>query len=460
MLRVGFLLLTSLLCSNAVAFVATTHMPASRVIGEADLYTTPAPWTSGSTEPDEVRITYAIATDSVNDRVFVADSPEHRVVEYVRDAGTGNYVFNRVFGQPDEYTGRDTALPFKGGNRTNVAEGCTTTVNACGMYAPHAVAYIPSDQTLVVADQRGARILFFDAVFGVTTPMPRAKIVLAQPSFEAGATDHWKWPSQGTWVNAENIDYPQCTGTTVHACGTEYVSGLVWDSCNGVIWAADSQNQRVLGWQYSSITDVTGPPADYVLGTNNLSFGDFYRSTESNQVNLLYPQCSTPTTNACNFDYPNKLGFDDSRCLLFVSDLQNNRVLVFDDPDSEMFKPAVYVWGQPDFFTSTEATGSNKTPQPQGLTYDSVSDRMYVSSRSLSGVLTFPMVASLTNHPTASAILGNDSFVDGLHHVSCGGTPNIVDPCGMKLGADLAFLQSQDQLFVANAFGFRVIIFE
>jgi uncharacterized protein (TIGR03437 family) len=191
-----------------------------------------------------------------------------------------------------------------------------TTTAANTVNQPTAVA---TDGTiLAVADTNNNRILIYNTI--PTTANASANVVLGQPDFATVQT-----PSIDT-VTASSLRGPQ---------------GL-WIQ-NGKLFVADTQNSRILIW--NSIPTANNQPADLVLGEPNFTT----RYVAANPLN--------PATAANSLYDPVSVTSDGTH--LFVADLGNNRVLIWNEIPTANQQPADVEIGQPDLTSnlSNNVTG-------------------------------------------------------------------------------------------------------
>jgi DNA-binding beta-propeller fold protein YncE len=209
--------------------------------------------------------------------------------------------------------------------------------------------------------------------------------------------------------------------------GFIYPKGVVLDSVNNRLYlAADS---RILVYNANSDGTLVDNYPDYILG--QLSF-------DANVGGV---------TNANNFS-ATFLALDPVGQRLFVSDLNGNRVLVFDVASITNGENAVNVLGQPDFTTSFAMTTQNGLNSPSGLAYDTDTKLLYVLDSYR--VLVFD-VTTVTNGENAVNVLGQTDFTSD---VSAATQSNFVYPLG-----ELEMDTTNDRLFVPDYSGNRVLVF-
>ncbi len=222
-------------------------------------------------------------TVDLNGNVYVSDAD--RVLEYDSPVSRGPVIARRVYGQKDF---------------ASEICGPPTATSLCGPL----LAAVDSAGRLYVPDWENNRVLSYDTPL-VSTAATRE---LGQIDFKHGDVNS---------PNARTMDYPYAT--TVDSSGHLYV-------------AADN---RVLGWANASAFS-NGQPADLVIGQP-----DFY----STGCHLLGPppSCSAcggkkrhpakPDRNSPMMCSPEGVAAD-SAGDLFVSDTDNNRVMIFASPFS------------------------------------------------------------------------------------------------------------------------------
>ena len=168
--------------------------------------------------------------------------------------------------------------------------------------------------------------------------------------------------------------------------GMSFLGAVAFDS-NGNLWVCDSFNNRVLEF---SPPFTIGMSASLVIGQSS-----FTTSTSATSQTGLYD--------------PAGMAFDPTGNL-WVSDVQNNRVLEYIPPFSNGM-PASLVVGQPDFTTSTFTTTQSGLDGPLELAFDSHGD-LWVADASNSRVLEY--VPPFATGMSASLVIGQSSFTTQL----------------------------------------------
>lgn len=172
------------------------------------------------------------------------------------------------------------------------------------------------------------------------------------------------------------------------------------------------------------------------------------------------------STNQTGFSGPVGTAYDASGNRLFVSDLANNRVLVFDlNLGGGDYYTADYVLGQPDFTSSSSGVTQTTMSQPTGLAYDDSNSRLFVSDHGNNRVLVYDVRAAgsgsqsscgtsttgIANGMNASCVFGASDMVGGA-------------PSGMPATTDtptgLAYDPTTKYLYVASLLQNRVLVFD
>jgi len=196
----------------------------------------------------------------------------------------------------------------------------TFTISQTGLRLPTAVA---TDGTiLAVADTGNNRVMIWKSI--PTTINQPADIELGQPDF--------KTVLQGSQQIVDNKSLRSPQG--------------VWIQ-NGKLFVADTQNHRVLIW--NSIPTQNRQPADVVLGQPNFNV--------ANQPDLTKAKNDAHANTLLN---PVAVSSDGTR--LYVADLGNNRVLIWNSIPTTNQAPADVVVGQKDMDTGVENDATDLCP--------------------------------------------------------------------------------------------------
>jgi len=268
-----------------------------------------------------------------------------------------------------------------------------------GLRLPTAVA--TDGSILAVADTGNNRIMIWKSI--PTTVNQPADVELGQPDFKTVLTG-----SQQV-VDNRSLRSPQG----------------VWIQ-NGKLFVADTQNHRVLIW--NSIPTQNRQPADVVLGQPNFNV--------ANQ-----PDLTKGTTDAHANTLLNPVSVSSDGVRLYVADLGNNRVLIWNSIPTTNQAPADVVVGQKDLDTGIsndapdlcpasgkDANGNDTFPARCGKTMDfprfALSDgtRLFIADGGNDRVLIYNTIPT-QNGAKADVILGQpdenasvvSSFTDLFH---------------------------------------------
>lgn len=266
-----------------------------------------------------------IATDG--EHLVVADKENNRVLIFNSiPASTGGVIdADIVLGQEGDFTASDEA------------------VGENSMDYPESVWIV--DGKLLVADSDNNRVLIYDTF--PTSSEATPDLVLGQDDL-----DHNDFNGEGHSPGANTLYYP---------------SG-VWSDGTMII-VADQYNYRVMIW--SSWPTENNADADYVLGADD---------KVSDVTNPI-------SATASNFDYVSRVSSDGEK--IYVSDLMNYRVLVFDYPESDG-ESAVAVIGQSDFENDDADTSEDRFGEVGGMTF--VGNQLLVTDTGNNRVVVFNQV--------------------------------------------------------------------
>ena len=348
-----------------------------------------------------------VVLDPIDHRLFAIDQYNNRVVVWQLDRQ--NRVKDRnarwVLGQPDLYSGE--LYPI----------GPTT------IKIPLAVTYAVPHKRVFVSDGWGNRILVFAAHPDRMRNGPEAIAVLGQPNFTS--------ITPATTAVGINLDTRVGTGITpTRPRGT----GLAYDPVHDRLFVSDGGNHRVLGFDVAPNRLRSGMPASVVLGQP-----DFTTRGSNSTLTGLYQ--------------PAALLYESKQHRLFVADGNNNRVLVFDarpDALTNGAEPTVVI-GQPDFNTFGAGRSQKIIDGPDGLAYDYVNDRLFLSDHGSDRILLFDAhPARLDNGPDAQHVIGQPDF--DTRRLGPVRANELWDPRG------LTFDSEHQRLYVSQGFASNIMI--
>lgn len=159
-----------------------------------------------------------------------------------------------------------------------------------------------------------------------------------------------------------------------------------------------------------------------------------------------------PATTQGGISGPFQLAFDDTNNRLFVADYGNRRVLVYDVTSISNGENAAYVLGQADFTSSTSATTQSGMASPDGVKVDGVNHRIFVSDSGNNRVLVYDVTStSITNGENAMNVLGQADFTS-----SAAGTTQST----LRGPAGVWYDTQNDALYVADFSNNRSMVFD
>jgi hypothetical protein len=194
------------------------------------------------------------------------------------------------------------------------------------------------------------------------------------------------------------------------------------------LFVNDRLNHRVLIFN-TVPQDATALP-DVVVGQINFASG-------------------TPNAGAVT----SAIGFDEnvhmsvcSNGKMFVSDRNNNRVLVYNRVPTASGTAADFVIGQPDFLTNTPATTANGLKNPYAAYC--MANKLFVVEQGNNRILVFDPIPTATN-PAASYVIGQPNMVTGTSGCTA-----------ITLNSPYEILRHGDTFFIADGGNQRVLEFD
>ena len=297
-----------------------------------------------------------LAVDNVHQRLFVRDRNRILVFDIEPDVLEDYPAATLVIGQEDF----ETLTP---GTSRRKFRGSKLIVD-------------DDNQRLFVED--GERILVFDIHPDRLTTYPEAHTVIGQPDFESRL--------RGTGPNRLSRAH-----------------GLAFDPDQMWLFVSDQGNNRVLVFDVHPDRLTNDPSATAVLGQPD------FETTTRRFVGSAAPPEELRGTRAMT---PGGLDYDPKYQRLFVSQLADNRILVFDAaPDRLQHDPeAIAVLGQPDFTTFDPRVSRSNFAFPKDPSVDPDAQILYVSEGFPGGnrVITFDISPeNLRNGAPAVDVIGH-----------------------------------------------------
>jgi uncharacterized protein (TIGR03437 family) len=372
-----------------------------------------------------------------NGALFVADSnrvgllPDNNRV----------LVFNNIqqtFPGPADEVSVTSRCPVCGGQASLVLgqadfSSSAYAITAGGMRLPCGVA--SDGKILVVADTVNNRVLLWKSIPTVTGQP--ADIVLGQKDFTTVGP-----------VVVDNKGFRAPQGVWVQ---------------NGKLFVADTQNNRVMIW--NSIPAQNDQPADVVLGQPDFNTVPQFDITKQ-----------TFTAAATSLLSPTSVTSDGSR--LYVADLGDNRVLIWNSIPTRNQQPADVVVGQPDFTSTLADNSANLCPQSGtdsngkaiypsrcGATLNfprfALSDgtRLFIADGGSDRVLVFNSIPT-QNGAHADAVLGQtNEYSSDVTSSSSLFSPNLKQSSADVTPTPTSLAWDGTNLYVADPSNYRVLAF-
>jgi len=353
------------------------------------------------------------AYDPTNNRLFVADKTNNRVMSFTVPA-------NATSGINGENA------DFVLGQMNFTSSTASTTQNR--LNGPSGTAYDSTNNRLFVADAGNNRVMAFAVPANATSGVNGENA-----SFAIGHYDLSGALATASFVNGIVDD-----GFLVNAQGFDSLSNTVLDTINHRLFVSDSylDNFRILVFPLDSANNITTTTAQYVLGACN------------------FTTAGSGAVTSSTFQQSN-LAYDSVNSRLFVSDGHDNRVLAFNVATSTIAncEGATFVLGQADFVSNGSAVAQNKFHGSDDVDYDSVNSRLFVADETNNRVMAFSIPANATsgiNGENALFELGQTNFVTSTAATT---------QSGLHAPTGVAYDSVNARLFVDDSGNSRVMIF-
>jgi sugar lactone lactonase YvrE len=336
-----------------------------------------------------------LAIDWVNNKVYVADANNNRVLRYSYPLSSSS-VPELVFGQSN-FTDSTSGLTANKFNR------------------PIAVK-VDNMGRLWVADAQNRRVLWFNNAHSISSNQPNANGVLGQANF----TENLTGCSQNQFAGIRGIELDQFSNLYVADYSNNRVlrfdnaalktngadadavfgqldfdSNLAATTANGfenpssvsvigtTLWVTDQKNNRTLKFNNAN-TVTANPTAAAVLGQSNFTTG-------------------TLATTASGQNGPFE-SFADAKGNLWVVDAANNRVLIYNSANSKSNGAAAdLVLGQGSFTTKNPFTSQSGLSQPRAVVVHPQDLSVWVSDAGNHRILGYESVLPLVSHEAVSS---------------------------------------------------------
>ena len=286
---------------------------------------------------------------------MIIDSANHRVMLYSPGITSNGQSANSLLGQLTS----DDEVDFYGNAINNP--------QALGMNNPNALALDRSNHKLFVSDTLNNRVLVYNLNGANELVDNVADFVVGQQGFsQVGA-------NQGGSVGPNTLSAP---------------TGLYFDDANQRLYIADTGNNRVL--IYVSAITSNNQEATIVLGQANFTSN----ASRAARNGLAAPEAVSVNTST------NEVA---------VADRDNNRVLIWTALPLDNGQNADFVLGQSSFTASSFGVSATAMHGPRGVAYDPNSGKLYVSDTDNNRVLVWNVTVS-GNNQSANIVLGQTTF--------------------------------------------------
>ncbi len=231
-------------------------------------------------------------------------------------------------------------------------------------------------------------------------------------------------------------------GSTANGFNDPYSIAL--DPVSHRLFVADANNNRVLVFSLDPTDNIASTSASYVFGQRDFTSG-------------------AATTTQSGFNGPSGLFYDATTGRLFVTDANNDRVMVFDASTSTLStaplgEDAEYVFGQSDFVSNEWNFGlaTQSTFSPIDLAYDPASQRLFVADEGSNRVMVFDASTSTIGATTTYG--ENAEYVFGQTDFTLGGDGNGQN--GFNTPDGVAYDPTTSRLFISDEGNYRVMVFD
>src|SRR5271156_1782104 len=251
-------------------------------------------------------------------------------------------------------------------------------------------------KTLFVPDGGNVRVLGFKKV--PTKNGASAKFVLGQTSFSKA----------NIGLSGKSFDYPSAIAAT-----------------NSQLLMTDFGDSRVLIW--NKLPTHTNTAANVVVGQTNLTSND----SATTQSGLDHPEAGLFVANG----------------QLFISDRNNNRIMIWKSIPTRKGADADLVLGQPDFTSNGAGTTQTSLNEPEGLWSDGT--RLVVADESNNRVLIWNS-SPTTNDAPADVVVGQPDFTS---------SDNPEPPNAQSLNQPGGVASDGSSLYVEDSSNNRILVY-
>jgi len=351
------------------------------------------------------------------DHLFAVDSDNRRVLVYdLNQFTTSGTIAN---GMEAVYVYGQSSLAIQSTSRTSQNR----------MSGPWGLAL--AGNNLFVSDEFDDRITSFDlstlnADIAAANFSPNAVDAIGQTTTfpgKADGTESVVWNAEGS-NDTGPVGMQDPGDSTVGVVG-----GITY------LFMTDRLNNRVLAFEAAANGTPVDLQADFVLGQPNFDVDDI-------------------GTSATTMDDPRGVVFDAATSNLFVSDTDNDRVLVFDlTAGISNGMAAVVAIGQASLTVGSSSRTQSRLNQPRKLTLGTVAGIRYlfVADKTNDRIMLFNISDGASTGELAAHVLGGPNFTQNF---SGAAQNKLSNPEGVE------FDQANQRLFVADDTADRVLVWE
>lgn len=356
-----------------------------------------------------------VTVDHGGHRLFVMDASNDRILSFDLGSLADDMAASSVLGQPNLAT---NSFDFSQATASRITTGGIVPSTSVSSLTYTGMTYDPTSGLLYAMDANNSRVLIFD-VASITDGEDAVDLV--------GQLD-----GNGDPVFTQRIDNGAAPNAQAFYGGGDFAL----DRVHHRLFISEGGNRRVSVYDLDSNNNLLDHTADAVLGKPALGSAD---------------TCDLSATGLCR---PAGIAYDSVHDRLFVSDIEKNRVLVFDTSSITDGEAAVHVLGQDDFTHGDSdkggaANSADGLRQPGPLAYDSVGQRLFVVDSGNERVVEFD-VSSITDGQPWTHYLGTN--VAGL----CLGN----DASTTCMVSGVTYDPTGNRLFVSDALVHRVLEFD
>ena len=203
---------------------------------------------------------------------------------------------------------------------------------------------------------------------------------------------------------------------------------------NSLLYIPDSGNNRILG--FDTLPNLNGTAADFALGQNDLASG----STGSGSGQLTAPQTVKATASQ-----------------LFVTDTDNNRLLIWNSLPAESGAAADLVVGQAGFGFNLPGVAANRLTAPASCFV--VDNRLIIADRGNHRVLIWNNIPA-ADGVDADLVLGQSDFAHNAANDDNQDGAQDITPSARTLNTPSDIWSDGNRLIVADSGNNRVLIWD